>query len=162
MQIIIKLLAAGTQMTLTVQETDTVTKLKELIKTKIGMEPKQQSLIFAGNVLEDKMTLGDCNVTAESTLMLAKMETDPLDAPEAEIQVVFLLGKGSITRKIRRDTLVSDVKKTTAELLGVAGTEFNLIYKGSVLKDNDTLAKCEIKDSDVLLLTMIFRGGDAI
>ena len=59
----------GNSITLEVDPYDTIHNVKEKIQQKQDIDPTQQTLLFAGNKLEDDKTLVDYNITDKSILI---------------------------------------------------------------------------------------------
>ena len=55
---------------MTVQPTDTIRQIKELIRDKEGINPEEQRLIYAGKNLDDTKTVADYNLSSDATLHL--------------------------------------------------------------------------------------------
>ena len=69
MQIFIKSLT-GKCITLDVDQAESIASVKAKLAEKEGISPGEQRLVFGGKQLEDERTLGDYNITKESTIHL--------------------------------------------------------------------------------------------
>jgi len=56
--------------TLDVDTTDIVVKIKQKVQDLLGFRPEQQKFVYSGKLLEDDVVLADCDIRAESTILL--------------------------------------------------------------------------------------------
>ena len=71
MQIFVKTLT-GQIITLEVEPSDTIEKVKSMIESKYGMHPDEQNLIFGCKYLENQKILADYDIQKASTLNLTR------------------------------------------------------------------------------------------
>ena len=71
-------LPSGSTIALDVEPSDTIENVKTKIQDKEGFPPDQQTLYFAGNLLEDGLTLSDYNITGSALFFLYLPSTEPL------------------------------------------------------------------------------------
>lgn len=71
MQIFVKVLGGDYDpVSLDVTSTTTISELKYMIETRLGINPSMQRLIFAGKALADDHTIYDYNLQHNNTIIL--------------------------------------------------------------------------------------------
>lgn len=86
MQISVKFTSTGNTITLEVEDTDTIQKVKVKIKDRADIQPDQQRLKFGDRQLEDGKTLRDYNIKADSTIVDEGVSEQRLEDLPADVQ----------------------------------------------------------------------------
>ena len=144
----------GKRVQLRVRGSDTIWKVKVIIKKKEGILPEFYRLIFRGNPLEDNKTLTECEIGDNSLLYVHAH----FPGAEMPIFIIKTLTGKTIPLKVVPNWTVGQVKRMIHVEEGIPPEQQRLI-SAEQLEDHRTLSEYGIKEHATLHLDLRLRGG---
>ena len=144
----------GETIPLFVESTDTIWKVKLMIKKKVSILPEYQGLVFNGKQLEDNKTLNECKVTNNSIILLQVKLTHG----EMPLFVKILTGK-TIHLNVDSSHTVYEIKVMIYMGEGIPPKQQMLIHAGKQLAGDRTMESYGIKEHSTIHLVPRLRGG---
>ena len=143
----------GETIPLFVESTDTLWKVKLMIKKKVSILPEHQGLVFNGKQLEDNKTLNECKVTNNSIVLLQVKLTHG----EMPIFVKTLTDK-TVHLSVDPSHTVYETKMMFCMGEGIPPEQQRLLHAGKQLADDRTMESYGIREHSIIHLVLRLRG----
>ncbi|XP_071686814.1 uncharacterized protein [Rutidosis leptorrhynchoides] len=152
-KIFVKTLSSGKTISERVKPSYTVSKVKELIESSVGIHPNEQVLMFNDMVLDDCCTLADFDIGRDCTLTL-------IQKSDAKMQIFIKMMDGNtIIMKVKPLVTIDRVKTAIERLKDIPYDQQRLIFEGRPLEDWRTLKHYNINNGSTLHLILRLIGG---
>jgi ubiquitin C len=145
MQIFVKSLDSSTYC-LSLDSTQSVGDLKQLVAARTGVPVGQQRLVHAGKHMADQSGLLECGLEEESTVRLLLR----LRGGTMNIHVKILGGKSILLQPSGQETTITDLQKLLEENEGLSAGKYELMFCGQKLEASRTLLSYQISAESTL------------
>jgi len=136
--------------TLEVEASATILRVKQEIQEKEGIPPEHQQLMYADQQLEDEKTLAEYAIQPESTLQMVPAQR------KMQIFVKFLHGKTVAVDVAASDT-IQQVKEIFQKESGIPADQMRLGKDGKTLEDGRTLDDYNIRQGSTIYVLLRLR-----
>ncbi|KAJ0612795.1 putative Ubiquitin-like domain-containing protein [Helianthus annuus] len=144
----------GKTLSLLVNPTYTIAKVKFEILCMEGIRVDEQALIFNKMVLDDSSTLFDLQINTNSTLILMRRSRGPM-----HMQIFIKTFTGHTVRlRVKRSYTIANIKAKIQSQVNIPCDEQELIFNELVLHNDDTLADLHIDAESTLALVRLVKG----
>jgi len=134
-------------LSLNVKSTDTIKKIKEMIRDYEGVALYRHGLSLNGKILEDYNELSDYNIQNRSTLNLVALS-----------KFFIKISKGRvITLEVQSDKRIRNVKAIIQEKEGIPMDQQYLYFDGQLLKNDKSLHDYNIYDDFTIRLISLMK-----
>ncbi|XP_076902505.1 uncharacterized protein LOC143557279 [Bidens hawaiensis] len=142
----------GKIVTVKVHLSNTIGDVISKIPGVVGIPHDEQKLSFNESVLANIDTVAECNIMEESTLALVRISTGYMQ--------IFVKTQGgtTLTLYVNPSDTVYNMKSKFEDMEGIPRSDAKLIFAGSQLKDNSTLAECNIQKESTLHSVLVLKG----
>jgi ubiquitin C len=156
-QIFIKTLQ-GKNITIEVNDGDTIDSVKKKITDIEGIPVEQMRLVFNGKQLEDANTIQDYGIESDSTVHLVlRLRGGGLESGTKQIFIKTLQGK-NITIEVNDGDTIDSVKKKITDIEGIPVEQMRLVFNGKQLEDANTIQDYGIESDSTVHLVLRLRG----
>ena len=139
---------------LDIEDDCTINEVKDKIKPKLNIDSNHRFYLFKGGLLRGDKHLSDYNIEDGNTLT-SSIKSLPI-RKILQISIKTLCGK-SISLKVKPTNKISEIKCLYQDEEGIPTYIQKYFYKGCELKDNKTLAECNIENDSEINLVIKYR-----
>ncbi|KAJ0628172.1 putative Ubiquitin-like domain-containing protein [Helianthus annuus] len=144
----------GKTISLLVNPTYTIAKVKFEILCMEGIRVDEQALIFNKMVLDDSGTLFDLQINMNSTLILMRRSRGPM-----HMQIFIKIFTGhTVKLPVKPSYTIANIKAKIQRQVNIPCDEQELIFNELVLHNDDTLADLHIDTESTLTLVRLSKG----
>lgn len=147
----------GLTITLSTNQNNTISSLKDQMQEKEGIPPHQQRLIFAGKELENDRTLAYYGIQNQSILHITLWVESARET--IEISIKTLTGK-SIKLMVSPIETMKSIYEKIQDKEGIPPDQQLLVFAGKQLQDEHTVKESNIQNGATLYLMRRLRGLD--
>ncbi|KAJ0817851.1 putative Ubiquitin-like domain-containing protein [Helianthus annuus] len=145
----------GKTISLLVNPTYTISKVKSQIEYKEEVPVDEQVLIFNEMVLSDSGTLSEFHINRKSTITLVRKSRGFTES--MQIFIKMLTGE-TITLEVKPSDTIHNIKAKIQDVVDIPPDEQELIFNEMYLHDIDTLASYNISSKSTLTFTRTSGG----
>ena len=153
----------GKTITLFVQQSYTIEKVKHMIYEKCGIQENKQRLSYEGRELEDHFTISDNNIDNNSTLYLdlKNLSSDTVNTVDNISEGILIHAKtitGEIINlKVKLSYTVADIKAQIQSKADIPSSQQKLYFNENHLEDGHTLDSYGMCQGSILFI-LILQG----
>ena len=142
----------GKMIAIKVEPSDSIAHVKVKIYKKERFPPDQQRLFFAGNQLDDDLSLSCYKVRKECLIALILVKFQPLH--------LQLLSGRIITLTVHEDDIIADVKDKFRDEEGIPPDQQRLFFAGYQLEDDRKLSLIPKTSTKEITLNLVLMNFD--
>ena len=144
----------GCDLSVVVEASYTIRRVKEMIEEAEGIPVEHQQLKFCNGILDDSKTLKDCNIRWGNKLVLDVCKQQK----SSQVFVRTLSGK-TITVDIGASETIESVKSTIECREGIPSDQQKLMFSGRQLRDGTLSENGVVRDATLNLALCMSGGG---
>ena len=142
----------GKLIAIKVEPNDSIAHVKVKIYKKERLPPDQQRLFFAGNELDDDLSLSCYKIRKEKMIALIRVKFQPLH--------LRLLSGRIITLTVHEDDIIADVKDKFRDEEGIPPDQQRLFFAGYQLEDDRKLSLIPKASTKEITLNLVLMNFD--